>query len=135
MNIYVDLNTGLVVSNAAAAMLPNVEVRTVTNAEFEALLEAKRIAEMTQSEHFKAIEHALEQHMDAVAQADGWDDRKTCALRAGYAGPWQQKGIKFAQWMDNCWAYVIQEQSKVAAGTRAMPIPAQAIAELPAMVW
>jgi hypothetical protein len=135
MNIYIDLDTGFIVSDAVAATLPNVAQRSVTNDEFEALIEAKRIAEMTQADHFKAIERALEQHMDAVAKADGWDSRWTCVARAGYANPWQSKGIKFAQWMDNCWVVVIQGQAEIISGTRQMPTPEQAIAELPIMVW
>lgn len=135
MNIYINLDTGLIISHAAASTLPHVEQLSVTNDEFEALLEAKRIAEMTQADHFREIEQALEQHMDAVAQADGWDDRKSCALRAGYGGPWQQKGIKFAQWMDSCWSVAIQAQNDVIAGIRIMPTISQAISELPVMVW
>lgn len=89
----------------------------------------------TQSELFKEIENAIENHMDAVAQADGWDNRWTCVARAGYPNPWQQKGIKFGQWMDQCWMLTIQAQSDVVSGLRSIPTPLQAIAELPVMVW
>lgn len=89
----------------------------------------------TQAEQFKAIERAFEKHMDAVAKADGWDNRWTCVARAGYANPWQVKGIKFAQWMDACWVVAIQAQNDVIAGTRTIPTPEQAVLELPVMVW
>lgn len=89
----------------------------------------------TQAEQFKSIERAIEQHMDAVAQADSWDNRWTCVARAGYVNPWQAKGIKFGQWMDACWAIAIQAQIDVISGTRTMPTPEQAVAELPVMVW
>lgn len=87
------------------------------------------------AEKFKAIERRIEKHMDEVAQADGWDDRKSISLRAGYAGPWQAKGIKFAQWMDDCWMVAIQAQNDVVAGKRTIPTPDEAVLELPVMVW
>lgn len=87
------------------------------------------------TEQFKAIERAIEQHMDAVAQADGWDTRWTCVARAGYVNPWQAKGIKFAQWMDACWVVAIQAQNDALAGLRTIPTPEQAVLELPVMVW
>lgn len=89
----------------------------------------------TQAEQFKSIERAIEKHMDEVARADGWDNRWTCVARAGYANPWQQKGIKFGQWMDSCWTIAIQAQADVTAGIRPMPTPEQAVAELPVMIW
>ncbi len=49
----------------------------------------------------KLIESAIEQHMDTVAQADGWDNRWSCVARAGYLNVWQAKGIAFGQWMDD----------------------------------
>lgn len=133
-SVYIDLDTGLIVSGASSSAF-RVEQRSVTNDEFDALLEAKRLAEMTQADHFREIERALERHMDAVAKSDGWDSRWTCVARAGYANPWQAKGIKFAQWMDNCWVVVIQGQAEIISGTRQMPTPEQAISELPIMVW
>lgn len=89
----------------------------------------------TPAEQFKAIERAIELHMDAVAQADGWDNRWTCVARAGYVNPWQSKGIKFAQWMDECWMVAIQAQNDVVAGKRTIPTPKEAVLELPVMVW
>jgi hypothetical protein len=89
----------------------------------------------TQAEQFKDIERAFEQHMDEVAQLDGWDNRWTCVARAGYVNPWQAKGIKFAQWMDACWVIAIQAQNDVIAGLRTIPTPEEAVLELPAIVW
>lgn len=89
----------------------------------------------TQAEQLKAIERRFEKHMDEVAQADGWDNRWTCAARAGYANPWQSKAIKFAQWMDACWMVAIQAQNDVVAGLRTIPTPDEAVLELPVMVW
>lgn len=94
-----------------------------------------RTPQLTQAQQFTAIEHRIEQHMDSVAQSDKWDNRWTCSARAGYVNPWQARAIIFAQWMDACWLYTIQEQQKVIAGTRTMPTPDQAVIELPAMIW
>lgn len=140
MKVHIDLSTGLMVSESAAALLQNVEVRDVTIAEFEALIEAKHQSEMTQADRFSAIEQAVDRHIDEIAAARGYgrvglSPSAACIGYAGYANPWQVESAKFGQWMANCWSYIIQEQQKVVAGTRSMPTPAQAIAELPAMVW
>lgn len=90
---------------------------------------------VTDEEKFNAIEIAMEKHMDTVAQSDNWDNRWTCAARAGYVNPWQVKAIKFAQWMDSCWVVSIQARADIMAGIRTIPTPDQAIAELPPMVW
>lgn len=89
----------------------------------------------TQTEQFNCIERSVESHMDTVAKSHSWDNRWTCVARAGYINPWQTEAIKFAQWMDACWQYTIQEQQKVIAGIRPMPTTEQAIAELPIMIW
>jgi hypothetical protein len=81
------------------------------------------------------LERVLDQHIESVAHADRWDSRITCAMRAGYPNPWQNKAIAFGQWMDACYAHCIQVQADVAAGTRPVPTSAELIAELPVMVW
>jgi len=79
---------------------------------------------------------ALEAHYDAKAQERSYDNRLTCALRAGYPGPFQGEGTAFAVWMDTCNAYAYTVLDSVQAGQRAMPAtPAALIAELPALVW
>ena len=45
----------------------------------------------------------LDRYFDSVAQSRHYDNRLTCALRAGYAGPFQAEGIAFATWMDECY--------------------------------
>jgi len=77
----------------------------------------------------------LERHYDAMAQARRYDNRFTCALRAGYVGPFQVEGIAFAQWMDTCNAYGYQVMADCLAGQRTIPTADQLIAELPPMVW
>lgn len=77
----------------------------------------------------------LEQHYDAVARQRRYDNRITCALRAGYAGPFQSEGQAFAQWMDACNAQGYEIMAEVAAGERELPTFEDVMAELPAMVW
>lgn len=77
----------------------------------------------------------LDAHIDAKARERGYDSRVTCALRAGYPGPFQAEGQAFAPWMDACYATGQQVLADVTADTRPMPTPEAFIAELPPMVW
>ena len=84
------------------------------------------IAELTQ---------VIEAHYDAIAQTKRYDNRFTCALRAGYTGPFQAEGVAFAQWMDTCNAYGYQVMADCLAALRPVPTEAELIAELPPIVW
>lgn len=75
---------------------------------------------------------AVQDHLDATARADDWDSIYTAALRAAFPGPWQAKGIAYAQWMDACWQKCHEVEAAVAVGQRAVPTPEDLIAELPA---
>ena len=78
---------------------------------------------------------ALEKHYDTKAQEKKYDNRMTCALRAGYAGPFQAEGAAFAVWMDTCNAYGYRVMEDVLTGTRTIPTPTELIAELPELTW
>ena len=79
---------------------------------------------------------AMESLFDATAQSMRYDNRITCALRAGYVGPFQAEGLAFATWMDASNAAAYQMLAQVQAGTMAMPATtADALALLPSMVW
>lgn len=83
-----------------------------------------------------AILQGMTALFDATAQHRNYDNRITCALRAGYPGPFHDEGVAFATWMDiqNAKAYAMLAQ--VQAGT--MPMPATvdaALALLDPMVW
>lgn len=78
---------------------------------------------------------ALESHYDATAQAKKYDNRLTCGLRAGYAGPFQAEGTAFAVWMDTSNAYAYEQFDLVELGERELPTIDEMIAELPEMVW
>jgi len=77
----------------------------------------------------------LDVHLDSTAQARGFDNRITCAMRAGYPGPFQADGAAFGQWMDACYLAGRQVMADVMAGARPMPTPEEFLAELPPMVW
>lgn len=78
---------------------------------------------------------ALEARYDQEAQTKRYDNRFTCALRAGYPGPFQSQGIAFGSWMDDCNAYAYEQMDLVLAGERPMPTTAELVSELPPMVW
>jgi len=78
---------------------------------------------------------ALDAFIDAEAKSHGYDSRITCALRAGYAGPFQAEGIAFASWMDGCYAQGTAELARVLSGQRATPSVDEFLRELPPMVW
>lgn len=86
----------------------------------------------TNAEIIAAITRDLEAYYDTVAQRRRYDNRLTCALRAGYPGPFQTEGQTFAVWMDNCNAYAYQVMADVQAGKRGIPTSSQLIAEFPA---
>lgn len=84
----------------------------------------------------KACDKALTDHLDATAKSRRYDNRITCAVRAGYPGPFQAEGQAFALWMDTCNALAYQFLAEIHAGSRPMPSdPQQLIDELPDMVW
>lgn len=88
------------------------------------------------SKSFKAIENAIDAHILKTAQAKGYNSTESCLTYLGDSNPtWNAEAQAFKDWRSACWQYVIAEQAKVDAGTRTMPTPQEAVAELPAMVW
>lgn len=81
------------------------------------------------------LTEALNRHLDTVAGERRYDDRYTCALRAGFPGPFQQEGMAFAAWMDDCnvAAYTILAECK--AGLRPIPTEGELIAAMPVIEW
>lgn len=87
-------------------------------------------------EQIALFDTALVAHLDATARERRYDNRVTCALRAGYPGPFQAEGIAFASWMDQCNALAYQLLAEVVVGTRPMPESPQALIDLmPPMEW
>lgn len=83
----------------------------------------------------RRAETALDAHFDAVARQRRFDNRHTCALRAGYPGPYQTAALAFAQWMDSCNVLAASVLAEVQAGRELPADPAELIATLPAMRW
>jgi hypothetical protein len=82
------------------------------------------------------ISTAMDKLFDTTAQSRHYDNRITCAMRAGYPGPFHAEGVAFATWMDtqNAKAYAMLAQ--VQAGTMAMPATVEAALDLlDPMVW
>jgi len=79
---------------------------------------------------------AMDANFDATAQQKGYDNRITCALRAGYSGPFQAEGIAFAQWMDASYAAAYAILAEVQAGGREPPATVdELLQELPQFDW
>lgn len=91
------------------------------------------VTEPTPAEIVGRLVLAVQQHLDQAAKSRNYDDIKSAALRASYAGPWQAEGVAYAQWMDACWAYAYQVQADVQAGQRTIPTAAELLAELPTL--
>lgn len=79
---------------------------------------------------------ALTAHLDSVANQRRYDNRITCALRAGFAGVFQEEGKAFAEWMDACNIIAYTTLAEVKAKTAPVPESTEAfIAGLPKLVW
>lgn len=107
---------------------------TVTVAEQEkaALVIAAQQAQQLMIAQFDA---ALTNHLDQTAQAKRYDNRISCALRAGYDGPFKAEGVAFAAWMDTCNASAYKKMAAVLSGQEQIPTVDEFIASLPAIVW
>ena len=77
---------------------------------------------------------AIEDYMDRVAQANGYDNRINFALRAGYAGPYHDEGVAFAQWMDGCYAWALPILNNFNEAGTALPDVDAFVASLPKFV-
>lgn len=82
-----------------------------------------------------ALTDAVYAHMNAAAQARGYDDIKAAVTYAEEpAVPlFQAEGRALRAWRSLVWAHCYQVLADVQAGTRAIPTAAQLIAELPAL--
>jgi hypothetical protein len=79
--------------------------------------------------------NALTSMLDKEAQSHMYDDRISCALRAGYPGPFHAEGVAFAMWMDGCNAQAYTLMAQVQASTAPQPTMEQFMAIFPKMVW
>ena len=78
---------------------------------------------------------ALESMYDRKAHERRYDNRITCAMRAGYAGPFQAEGVAFGVWMDTCNAKAYVVMGKVLGGEIPQPTIPELLAMMPEMAW
>ena len=76
----------------------------------------------------------VQNFLDSKAREKQYDDIKSAALRAAYPGPFQQEGIAYASWMDQCWYHCYQVKAEVENNTRSVPTLEELIAEFPTLV-
>ena len=88
-------------------------------------------APMTQIQVIAQYESALDNHLDDVAKQYRYKDRFSLAIRAGYAGPYHDEAVAFAQWMDGCNVQAFALLADVVAGNAPMPTVEAFIAGLP----
>lgn len=92
-------------------------------------------ASKIEAQELGAYVDAMTALFDKTAQHRRYDDRVTCALRAGYPGPFQAEGQAFAMWMDACNKLGYDTLAAVKAGTIAKPSVDEFIAALPKLTW
>lgn len=83
-----------------------------------------------------ALIDAVQSHLDAGAQALGYDDIATACTYAGEASVprFQNEGKALRAWRSYCWEHCQAVLDSVASGERAIPTEAELIAELPILV-
>lgn len=101
-------------------------------AEVAQVVEAERVNASHEVVRYTSV---LEAHYDSTAQAKRYDNRLTCALRAGYPGPYQKEALAFALWMDTCNVLAYKTLADVVAGLVNKPSAGELISSLPLMVW
>lgn len=90
-------------------------------------IDARRAAMPTVSEYTVAVQD----HLDAEAQARNYDDIVSACSYAGAPNPFQAEGTAFVAWRGACWAACYAIMDEVEAGTRAQPTIGGLVALLP----
>lgn len=89
----------------------------------------------SEEELYAMFDKALEQHLDSVAQSDGWSNRINLIARAGYPNPWRDLAISFGIWMDDCNVRAVDLYNRVKLGQEAMPTVEGFLASLPGFTF
>lgn len=79
----------------------------------------------------KECKDAVQKLLDTEAQKRDYDNIQSAALRAGYPGPFHGEGVRYASWMDACWAKCYEILAQVKAGERGLPTVDAVISEMP----
>lgn len=84
----------------------------------------------------RALTDAVQHHLDATAQARGYDGILSLASYAASTNVmFAAEGRAGAQWRDAVWGYCWQALADVEAGKRVIPTAETLISALPAMAW
>jgi hypothetical protein len=82
------------------------------------------------------IVQAVQSHLDTEARTHGYDGiLSACTYATSTVPTFAAEGQACVAWRDAVWSKCYAELAKVQAGERAMPTPAEAVAELPEMEW
>ncbi|MFP5474683.1 MAG: hypothetical protein ACLGJD_13640 [Gammaproteobacteria bacterium] len=102
----------------------------------EAEPEPQPEAELTDEERVKALQTKVQEQLDAVARAMGYDGIATAVTYADEPAVkrFQEEGIALRAWRSQVWAACYAILAAVQAGDRAAPTWAELLAELPAFV-
>jgi hypothetical protein len=73
--------------------------------------------------------------LDSKAKEKNYDNRITCALRAGFKGPFQEECTRFAVWMDNSNVVAYKIMNDISAGTIEPLSIEEFIDSLPKFQW
>lgn len=91
---------------------------------------------MTSRSEYKKVmlESAVQTHLDAAAQARGYDNIVSACSYAAATNAFQAEGVAYLNWRAAVWQYCYQVLAAVQAETRTAPTVTDLIAELPALV-
>ncbi|MGI9217127.1 MAG: hypothetical protein ACR2JA_09050 [Hydrogenophaga sp.] len=82
-----------------------------------------------------ALEAAVQQHLDATAQARGYDSiLSACTYAASTSARFRPEGAACIAWRDAVWLHCHAVLAAVMAGARPTPTAAELLAELPAAI-
>jgi hypothetical protein len=78
---------------------------------------------------------AIQAELDRRAREKGYDNIiSACSYAAQAAGePFQSEGAAFLKWRSDTWTQAYATLAEVEAGTRTMPTPAEAVAQMPVL--
>jgi hypothetical protein len=89
----------------------------------------------SRSEHKKiALEVAVQAHLDAAANARGYDNIVSACSYAAAVNAFQSEGLAYLNWRAAVWQYCYSVLADVQAGNRVAPTASDLIAELPTLV-
>lgn len=113
-------------------MIDNI-VRDMTPEEETEFLAVRAAAQVTTEADYA---RAIQAHIDATAQARGYNDGDSCIGHLVSTVPaWAAEAAAFNAWRDAVWLYAFAQLAAVEAQQRSQPSVAELVAELPTMTW